>query len=162
MKHNRPRSSEASSQMPAEAMGRAGSTERASGAGDSSSGRLHTAWAMDIVVGRRIRERREALNITQIHLGHLLGITFSQIQKYEKGSNRIGAGRLFLIAQFLGVPVAHFFDEGTAMSESDANSLETLDLFEAYESMDPGARSAVLALVHALRPADAAPGGALA
>ena len=54
--------------------------------------------------------QREALGISQGRLGRHLGLTFSQIQKYEKGTNRIGAGRLYQIATFLGVPPSHFFE----------------------------------------------------
>ena len=61
-------------------------------------------------VGLRMRKRREALGISQGRLGRHLGLTFSQIQKYEKGTNRIGAGRLYQIAAFLGVPPSHFFE----------------------------------------------------
>ena len=56
-----------------------------------------------------MRRRREALGISQGRLGRHLGLTFSQIQKYEKGTNRIGAGRLYQIAAFLGVPPGYFF-----------------------------------------------------
>ena len=60
-------------------------------------------------VGQRMRRRREALGISQGRLGRHLGLTFSQVQKYEKGANRIGAGRLYQIADFLGVQPAYFF-----------------------------------------------------
>ena len=60
--------------------------------------------------GQRMRRRREALGISQGRLGRHLGLTFSQIQKYEKGTNRIGAGRLYQIAAFLGVPPSYFFE----------------------------------------------------
>ena len=56
-----------------------------------------------------MRRRREALGISQGRLGRHLGLTFSQVQKYEKGTNRIGAGRLYQIADFLGVQPAYFF-----------------------------------------------------
>lgn len=74
-----------------------------------------------------MRRRREALGISQGRLGRHLGLTFSQIQKYEKGTNRIGAGRLYQIASFLGVPPSHFFEglenasgrsEGGSVSDS--------------------------------------------
>ena len=69
-----------------------------------------SASEIDAYVGQRMRQRREALGISQGRLGRHLGLTFSQIQKYEKGSNRIGAGRLYQIAVFLGVPPGHFFE----------------------------------------------------
>jgi transcriptional regulator with XRE-family HTH domain len=65
---------------------------------------------IDIHVGSRVRLRRMMLGMSQEKLGEQLGITFQQIQKYEKGSNRIGASRLQNIARVLSVPVAFFFD----------------------------------------------------
>jgi len=64
-----------------------------------------TGDPIDIEVGRRIRIERTARGISQSTLGRALGITFQQVQKYEKGANRIGAGRLTRIAKELGVPV---------------------------------------------------------
>ena len=69
-----------------------------------------SANEIDAHVGLQMRKRREALGISQGRLGRHLGLTFSQIQKYEKGTNRIGAGRLYQIASFLGVPPSHFFE----------------------------------------------------
>ncbi len=65
----------------------------------------------DIHVGSRIRLRRNMLSMSQEKLGEHLGITFQQIQKYEKGTNRVGASRLQAIASILGVPVAFFFED---------------------------------------------------
>ncbi len=64
---------------------------------------------VDHHVGRRIRQRRNALVMSQNKLGNLLGISFQQIQKYEVGTNRIAAGRLWNIAVALDVEVAYFF-----------------------------------------------------
>ena len=66
--------------------------------------------AIDAHVGERMRERRLILGMSQEKLGEALGISFQQIQKYERGTNRIGAGRLFTIGQVLGVAVSYFFD----------------------------------------------------
>ena len=63
-------------------------------------------------------ERREALGISQGAIARQLGLTFSQIQKYEKGSNRIGAGRLFMLSQALGVPVQYFFEDDVGAAGS--------------------------------------------
>ena len=68
------------------------------------------ARKVDAHVGGRVRERREALGISQGSIARQLGLTFSQVQKYEKGANRIGAGRLFMLSQALGVPIQYFFD----------------------------------------------------
>jgi transcriptional regulator with XRE-family HTH domain len=65
----------------------------------------------DIHVGSRIRLRRNMLGMSQEKLGESLGITFQQIQKYEKGTNRVGASRLQAIASILGAPVSFFFEE---------------------------------------------------
>lgn len=66
----------------------------------------------DLHVGRRIRMRRRALRISQAALGDAVGVAFQQIQKYENGTNRIGAGRLQAIAQALDCDPAWFFEEG--------------------------------------------------
>lgn len=65
--------------------------------------------AVDIHVGSRVRMRRMLLGISQEKLGNMLGLTFQQVQKYEKGANRIGASRLFALSSILGVPVQYFF-----------------------------------------------------
>ena len=66
---------------------------------------------IDIHVGSRVRLRRMMLGMSQEKLGEHLGITFQQIQKYEKGTNRIGASRLQHIARVLDVPVSFFFED---------------------------------------------------
>jgi transcriptional regulator with XRE-family HTH domain len=69
-----------------------------------------TANSVDREIGQRVRSRRLEINMSQERLAELLGITFQQVQKYEKGVNRIAASRLFFIADALHVPVARFFD----------------------------------------------------
>ncbi len=71
---------------------------------------MRSADEVDAHVGRRLRRRRTALGVSQEQLGTALGLTFQQIQKYEKGQNRIGAGRLYRISNILSVPVQYFFD----------------------------------------------------
>ena len=66
---------------------------------------------IDVHVGSRVRLRRMLLGMSQEKLGEHLGLTFQQIQKYEKGINRIGASRLFDLSQVLGVPVQFFYEE---------------------------------------------------
>lgn len=66
---------------------------------------------IDVHVGNRIRMRRQLIGMSQEKLGELLGITFQQVQKYEKGANRISASRLYFSAKILGVPVQFFFDD---------------------------------------------------
>lgn len=65
---------------------------------------------VDVVVGNRVRIRRMLIGMSQERLGELLGLTFQQVQKYEKGVNRIGAGRLFDVARILGVPIDYFYE----------------------------------------------------
>ena len=69
--------------------------------------------AIDVHVGRRVRLRRTLLGMSQEQLGEALSITFQQVQKYERGSNRISSSRLWDIAQILDVPVSFFFDDMT-------------------------------------------------
>ena len=117
-----------------------------------------TADEVDVHVGLRIRKRRESMGISQGRLASHLGLTFSQVQKYEKGANRIGAGRLFLVAAFLKVPVQYFVEglDQTAATESvggrtgkESSDLAALD--DAFLSIaDLDKRRSLLALVCAL------------
>jgi transcriptional regulator with XRE-family HTH domain len=65
---------------------------------------------VDIQVGNRVRIRRMLIGMSQERLGELLSLTFQQVQKYEKGVNRIGAGRLFDVSRILGVPIDYFYE----------------------------------------------------
>lgn len=71
---------------------------------------------IDIHVGSRVRLRRNMLGMSQEKLGESLGITFQQIQKYEKGTNRVGASRLQAISTILNVPVSFFFEDAPGTS----------------------------------------------
>jgi transcriptional regulator with XRE-family HTH domain len=71
---------------------------------------LNRANDTDRHVGARIRERRIMLGLSQQQMADLIGVTYQQAHKYERGINRISAGRLYEIAQVLGVPVGHFFE----------------------------------------------------
>jgi transcriptional regulator with XRE-family HTH domain len=73
----------------------------------------------DVVVGTRIRIRRKQLDMTQTVLAQRLGITFQQVQKYEKGTNRVGASRLADLAEVLGVSVSFFFPQPDASDSPD-------------------------------------------
>jgi len=66
---------------------------------------------IDIHVGSRVRLRRTLLGMSQEKLGDALGLTFQQVQKYERGANRIGSSRLYKLSQILDVPVSFFFDD---------------------------------------------------
>jgi transcriptional regulator with XRE-family HTH domain len=65
---------------------------------------------MDEHVGRRMRERRRELNMSQQELAKEIGVAFQQVQKYENGTNRISAVRLFVLSHVLNVPVSYFFE----------------------------------------------------
>jgi len=122
---------------------------------------------VDTHVGSRVRLRRMLLGMSQERLGNAMGLTFQQVQKYEKGVNRIGASRLFHISRILDVPVQFFFEEapqldgpavaGMAEPESQTfileflNSREGLELNRAFVKIgDPKVRKSVVDLVRAL------------
>ena len=113
---------------------------------------------IDAHVGQRIRKLRESLGLSQGRLGRQLGLTFSQVQKYEKGANRIGAGRLQVIAGLLNVPIQYFFEEIAESSENIAQRRkpaapdpELRELDEAFLSIPDGStRRSVVALVRSL------------
>lgn len=123
---------------------------------------------VDAHVGSRVRLRRMLLGMSQERLGESMGLTFQQVQKYEKGVNRIGASRLFQISKILDVPVQFFFEEapyvgeaeqpgGMAEPDSEAfileflNSREGLELNRAFVKIaDAKVRKSVVDLVRAL------------
>ena len=74
---------------------------------------------VDVEVGHRIRIERLSRGLSQTALANQLGVTFQQVQKYEKGVNRVGAGRLTKIAEVLGVPVGTFFTGQEMMNDED-------------------------------------------
>ncbi|WP_086998719.1 helix-turn-helix domain-containing protein [Rhizobium sullae] len=119
--------------------------------------------AIDVYVGGRVRLRRKVLGLSQGSLADALGITFQQIQKYEKGANRIGASRLQRIAEILCVPVGFFFENDAAVSaDVDARretnevalfitSKEGLALSKAFLAIeDANIRQKLLALTRSL------------
>lgn len=116
---------------------------------------------VDVHVGSRIRMRRQLINMSQEKLGELLGITFQQVQKYEKGANRISASRLFNTARVLGVPISFFFEglstenNEPGMSESGQQdeynkalmSLEGVQLAKAFRDAESiGKRKLIVSL----------------
>ncbi len=125
---------------------------------------------VDVHVGGRVRQRRLLLGMSQTNLGDALGLTFQQVQKYERGTNRIGSSRLYDVSRVLDVPVTFFFDEMPA--EVAANSpaqrrrtakgppdykpdpmakRETLQLVRAYYKIrDPQIRKLLFELAKAL------------
>ena len=87
--------------------------------------RARRADNRDAEVGRRVRSRRLECRLSQTELADRIGVTFQQVQKYEKGVNRIGAGRLQRISEALEVPISFFFGSsgGTARETSGAESI---------------------------------------
>jgi transcriptional regulator with XRE-family HTH domain len=79
---------------------------------------------IDGQVGNRLRLRRMMIGMSQEKVGELLGLTFQQVQKYEKGANRISAGRLFEIARILGVPIQYFYENVTEQLASASGFAE--------------------------------------
>ncbi len=124
---------------------------------------------IDTHVGSRIRLRRNMIGMSQERLGESLGITFQQIQKYEKGTNRVGASRLQSIASIMGVPPAFFFEDAPSMSGQPGfsempqqefsvdflNSPEGIQLQRAYAKIkDAKVRRRILDLVKTLGASD--------
>jgi len=114
--------------------------------------------AIDKHVGTRVRMRRMMIGISQEKLGHALGITFQQIQKYEKGTNRIGGSRMAQIANILGVPVGFFYEgapgyAGTEAPEADGELADFLakstglSIVRNWPFLSANDRKAVAALV---------------
>jgi transcriptional regulator with XRE-family HTH domain len=110
---------------------------------------LTRSHPIDVHVGTRLRQRRALLGMSQTALGKAVGLTFQQVQKYERGSNRMGSSRLFEFAKVLNVSVSHLFEEMAsevatgkrkvgrpktkASDETDINTKrETLELVRAY------------------------------
>ncbi len=122
---------------------------------------------VDIHVGKRLRQRRTFVGMTQEQLGAALGITFQQIQKYERGANRIGASRLFDICRILDVPPQFFFESMPSGSEApdeqptptvradDPVDRETMDLVRAYRQIESASvRHRLLELTRTLAKSD--------
>lgn len=124
---------------------------------------------IDRHVGSRVRLRRQILSMSQEKLGEELGVTFQQVQKYERGTNRIGAGRLWTLARVLDVPVAFFYEGVSApaatpgFAEGDQTpiindflqSSDGVALAQAFSRItDPKVRRRVLELVRSLADID--------
>ena len=106
--------------------------------------------AVDVHVGKRVRLRRTLLGMSQEQLGASLNITFQQVQKYERGANRISASRLWDISQILDVQISYFFDDMTddtmRSSPRQVSGGENID-FDDDNVRDPMARRETLELV---------------
>jgi len=110
-----------------------------------------SALDADLHVGLKVRKARKAMDMSQTELGNQLGVSFQQIQKYEKGSNRIGSGRLWEISRVLQVPIDYFFD-GIDESVSSENAVPwwLLDLAKQIESIkDEKLQKQIISLIEA-------------
>ncbi len=105
---------------------------------------------VDVHVGARVRLRRTLLGMSQEKLGDAIGLTFQQVQKYERGANRIGSSRLFDLSRVLDVPIGFFFDEmpGDVAASSPAQTRGMSEEPVSYE-LDPMAKRETLELVRA-------------
>jgi transcriptional regulator with XRE-family HTH domain len=94
---------------------------------------------IDVIVGKRIRLRRLQLSLSQTDLGQKLGVAFQQVQKYEKGTNRVSCSRLYDISQILDVPVTYFFsasgDTGTGIEVAVAEQFDVPELKDGFRLM---------------------------
>ncbi len=126
---------------------------------------------VDVHVGQRLRVRRSLLGLSQEKLAESIGLTFQQIQKYERGMNRISAGRLYQFSKILDVPIAYFYDQLSSaakvyssasygMADNDQESFvagdlmqnkETLDLVRAYYTIEnPEIRKDILKFIKSM------------
>lgn len=129
---------------------------------------------IDIHVGSRVRLRRTLMGMSQERLGEALGLTFQQVQKYERGVNRVGASRLYDLSRVLDVPISFFYDDmpesvggirppsrsqpgfpdtQDSFGDDTLSRRETLELVRAYYRItDPGVRKRVFELIKSLVP----------
>ena len=96
---------------------------------------------VDHLVGQRVRQRRQLLGFSQTRLAEAINVTFQQVQKYERGSNRVGAGRLYQLSRVLDVPIGYFFETLDATNnDGEASALPELSreqglLLRAFEGI---------------------------
>ncbi|WP_425485361.1 helix-turn-helix domain-containing protein [Azospirillum oleiclasticum] len=124
------------------------------------------SWSVDAHVGQRVRMRRTLLGMSQERLGEAIGLTFQQVQKYERGSNRISAGTLYRLSQVLDVPVSFFFDnyrdmqsnvaptDGRARSVEGGTGISRRDarLLRLWRNAPPAISDEILSLLASLSP----------
>lgn len=106
---------------------------------------------LDTAIGARIRLRRSTLGLTQADLGERLGMSFQQVQKYERGNNRVSAGCLLQLAQILDVPVTFFYDGlGAPESHIQADDHDAEILLRAYHALPDDQRPVARDLLRTL------------
>jgi transcriptional regulator with XRE-family HTH domain len=108
----------------------------------------------DVQIGARIKHRRIVLSMSQSDLGNAVGVTFQQVQKYERGMNRVGGSRLAQVATVLNCPVSYFFEgvENTPADDTMEETIPQLDratlgLLKAYQKLPSRLQAKVRALV---------------
>jgi transcriptional regulator with XRE-family HTH domain len=105
---------------------------------------------VDVHVGARIRLRRTLLGLSQSTLAEQLGLTFQQVQKYERGSNRVSSSRLFDLCRILNVPIAYFYDEMEAgVAQQSPSGLAGRAPKRVEPEQDPATKRETLELVRA-------------
>jgi transcriptional regulator with XRE-family HTH domain len=105
---------------------------------------------IDVHVGTRVRMRRTIVGLSQSALAEKMGITFQQVQKYERGSNRISSSRLFDLVRILDVPISYFFDEmGSDIAKQSPGALQGRVPKALEIHQDPAAKRETLELVRA-------------
>ena len=116
---------------------------------------------IDIYVGKRVRFKRKMVGLTQSDLGERVGLTFQQIQKYEKGENRISASKLFQIAQILKTSVSFFFDgyrenvANDSMEEKTIDDKQSVNLVQSFKSIkNPKLKKRIMMLIESVSDED--------
>ena len=111
----------------------------------AASRSLAQANTVDTYVGQRIRDKRNERGMSQTEVANAIGVTFQQVQKYERGTNRVGASRLFDLSRILSVPIQYFFaglnNQSTPIEKEDDNVIhlmkpDTVELLEAYYKVE--------------------------
>ena len=121
---------------------------------------LAQANTVDTHVGQRIRDKRNERGMSQTEVANALGVTFQQVQKYERGTNRVGASRLFDLSRILSVPIQYFFaglnNQSTPIEKEDDNVIhlmkpDTVELVEAYYKVEnPQVRRQILSTIRSI------------
>ncbi|SJZ87784.1 helix-turn-helix domain-containing protein [Consotaella salsifontis] len=106
---------------------------------------------IDRHVGRQLQQVRRRKKVSQTELGNAIGVTFQQVQKYEKGINRISASKLVLISNFLQIPIAYFFENCPGLDdEESARPVVVFREPQQIANLAPDVRSAFLTLAEAV------------
>jgi transcriptional regulator with XRE-family HTH domain len=119
----------------------------------------HRAVALELAIGARMRTRRRQLGLSQTDLAERLGVSFQQVQKYERGANRVAASTLLAAAQALGVTIGWLVGEDVQLDSADEDAFRALsrpgalELLEAFNRIpDARAREALVSLAREMAP----------